>query len=538
MGKKDKKKKNKISGQEKTALKTEKKLNAKQKKELAALGEDDIEKVVAEIEREEARRQCVKEVVVDAPLRRVNFTLTAHPFKDELIMFGGEFHDGRQTIIYGDMFIYNINKREWILVKAPGAPPPRCGHQTVATMANRGGELWIFGGEFTSPSESQFYHYRDLWVFRFADKKWEKITAPNGPSARSGHRMIHIKKQLIVFGGFHDNLRCDYKYFNDVHIFCLETYTWRKIQPAGIAPAPRSGCMLLPNTDNKIVVYGGYSKEKIKKDLDRGCIHDDMFLLTQDKNDSTKYKWVCVKQTGNRMSPRCGASAVLIQPTANQAFVFGGVYDTNNDDEEEDLHGTFYNDLFALDLEKFHWRIITLTGKKETTSDDIEGPRKRRRKQKEENNDQEQSNDEDEEVIENLSNSIQSTVTVDDDGIFTVTVGPAGSSTILSPLQSISTATCDKETKFVPLPRINAGLAVKNNILYMYGGVMEENDRQYTFSDFYSLDCRKLDEWKILIANDLSSQTWFDSSESSDEDESEDDSEQEENNKLININEE
>lgn len=38
MGKKDKKK-NKISGSEKTALKTEKKLNAKQKKELAARGE-------------------------------------------------------------------------------------------------------------------------------------------------------------------------------------------------------------------------------------------------------------------------------------------------------------------------------------------------------------------------------------------------------------------------------------------------------------------------------------------------------------------
>lgn len=38
MGKKDKNKK-KISGNEKTALKTEKKLNAKQKKELAARGE-------------------------------------------------------------------------------------------------------------------------------------------------------------------------------------------------------------------------------------------------------------------------------------------------------------------------------------------------------------------------------------------------------------------------------------------------------------------------------------------------------------------
>ncbi|KMQ83822.1 kelch domain-containing protein 4-like protein, partial [Lasius niger] len=79
------------------------------------------------------------------------------------------------TIVYGDMFFYNINKQGWTLIKAPGAPPPRCGHQAVAT-ANRNGELWVFGGEFISPSESQFYHYRDLWVFRFAEKKWEKIT--------------------------------------------------------------------------------------------------------------------------------------------------------------------------------------------------------------------------------------------------------------------------------------------------------------------------------------------------------------------------
>jgi len=190
----------------------------------------------------------------------------------------------------------------------------------------------------------------------------------------------------------------------------------------GVAPAPRSGCILLPTPDNKIIVYGGYSKEKIKKNVDHGCIHDDMFLLTQaDKNAVTKYKWVSVKQTGIKMSPRCGASATLIQP--NLAFVFGGVYD-DNDDDEEDLCGTFYNDLFALDLEKLHWRVVTLIGEKEVTiPGDTEGRKKsrRRRKQKEESSKEaEQSNDSDEQVIENLSNSVQSTVIVDDDGIFTV----------------------------------------------------------------------------------------------------------------------
>lgn len=45
--------------------------------------------------------------------------------------------------------------------------------------------------------------------------------------------MIHVRKQLIVFGGFYDNLRHDYKYFNDVHIFDLEIYMWRKIELTG-----------------------------------------------------------------------------------------------------------------------------------------------------------------------------------------------------------------------------------------------------------------------------------------------------------------
>lgn len=38
-----------------------------------------------------------------------------------------------------------------------------------------GGQLWIFGGEFTSQSQSQFHHFRDLWVFHFKTKTWEKI---------------------------------------------------------------------------------------------------------------------------------------------------------------------------------------------------------------------------------------------------------------------------------------------------------------------------------------------------------------------------
>lgn len=37
---------------------------------------------------------------------------------------------------------------------------------------------------------------------------------------------------------------------------------------------------MVPLADGRIVVYGGYSKEKIKRDVDKGVIHTDMFLLT------------------------------------------------------------------------------------------------------------------------------------------------------------------------------------------------------------------------------------------------------------------
>jgi N-acetylneuraminic acid mutarotase len=79
-----------------------------------------------------------------------------------------------QTFVYNDLYFYNIPRNEWVQVKAPGGPPPRCSHQTVALSADKG-QLWVFGGEYASPTQSQFYHYNDLWVYHMSMKKWEKI---------------------------------------------------------------------------------------------------------------------------------------------------------------------------------------------------------------------------------------------------------------------------------------------------------------------------------------------------------------------------
>lgn len=119
--------------------------------------------------------------------------------------------------------------------------------------------------------------------------------------------------------------------------------------------------------------------------------------------------------------------------------------------------------------------------------------------------------------IEKIEDKIEST-TISDDGIFKVTVGPA-------PTSETSASTSDSEHGkiFQPSSRINCGLAIKHGVLYLYGGMFEDGDKQITFSDFYALDLKKLDEWKTLISDSTSTMEWLgsDSEESAEEEEDE-----------------
>jgi hypothetical protein len=80
--------------------------------------------------------------------------------------------------------------------------------------------------------------------------------------------------------------------------------------------------------------------------------------------------------------------------------------------------------------------------------------------------------------------SVTSEAVVSDDGIFKVTVGPATS--VASP-QQYAESSSGAQHVFTPSPRMNCGLVVKHGILYLYGGLVEDGDKQFTLSDFYSL---------------------------------------------------
>lgn len=469
MGKK--KNKNKVSGAVKTAAKTEKKLTMKLKKELASLGEDDIDNILAKLEQEEAKKHKIVEniLVNKTPEPRAFATLTAHPTNtSELILFGGEYHDGQKTLTYNELLIYNSSQNEWRSVKAPAAPPPRSAHQAVATAANKG-ELWIFGGEFTSKTETQFHHYKDLWCFSLSERKWEKIQSPNGPSARSGHRMIALGKKLFVFGGYTDNGR-DYRYYNDIYVFCTETRNWTKLEPAGHGPSPRSGCILMPLGNDTLLVYGGYCRVKIGK-CEKGVTYRDLYKLNQTSVGDWKWSEVSGGGGGNVSGSRSGL-AVAVNAPNKKAYVFGGAMDVN--ETEDDLSSEMLNQLQTLDLETNRWYNVIMNKSQQTVLTD----------------------DKRTEQAEDIQMEEDTLVTVKTDEVFTMTFG--GPST-----QAPEENGKRKEDPVAdngPSGRMNAMMAIQKSVLYVYGGIYEKGEKQFTLNDMYALNLHKLNGWKTIIS--------------------------------------
>lgn len=184
-------------------------------------------------------------------------------------------------------------------------------------------------------------------------------------------------------------------------------------------------------------------------------------MFPETDTSGTKYKWTVIKPGGVHFQPRCGMP--VTQAPNNNAYVFGGVFDL--EDTEEDISGNFFNDLHCFDLEKLCWWQIVPTGKRDKT-----------KKKK----DEKTKDDENQEVEEM---EIETPQVVADDGIFTVTIGPSTAANAV-PTNNDSG---DVKKVFQPSSRMNCGLAVKHGTLYLYGGMIEEGSKQFTLADFYSL---------------------------------------------------
>lgn len=63
-------------------------------------------------------------------------------------------------------------------------------------------ELWLFGGEFSSPKQGIFYHYADFWKLDCSTREWTKIEAKGAPSGKPLHPdylSTYIPHEICVY---------------------------------------------------------------------------------------------------------------------------------------------------------------------------------------------------------------------------------------------------------------------------------------------------------------------------------------------------
>ncbi|BGP24519.1 Kelch repeat-containing protein 3 [Rhodotorula toruloides] len=555
--------------QEKKAAKSDtkaiKKKKGKDKEE--AWEEDDFLTSLEQFKQKWAEDHKVSEDIVEGPpSRRANCTLTASPVSDHLYLFGGEYYDGQKVEMYADLYRYDPSKNEWRRFTSPTQPGPRAAHQVVGTAAG-GGKLWIHGGEYSAPNQTSFYHYHDLWSFSLDTQQWERWETKQRPSARSGHRMVAWKNYIFLFGGFQDTgIRTTY--LNDLWAWSLTDFRWHKVEFSELErkPPARSGFSFLATTEG-LVLHGGYTKNYEGKRVTGVALNDTWHLkipsLAEDDSlDWKRFKWEKRKNPGNPPNPTRSGCTMAYWANKGMGILFGGVSD--DDKDEETLDSTFYNELFGYNTTgNGRWIQLMLRRKKKIGGggnkkkekrkaaaaaaaalatangssngaeggDGEEGERRRKDGDGSDDEDEYMSSDDDEpkpweiararrEMEREMERAApQAGMSVDQHAV---------ASAVESGAPVVANATSEEDNaddpdKTIPGPRYNVMSAVLRNTLYLYGGILEAGNREYTLADFHALSLDKLDRFTCLREDRIDAAEWHGSdSENDDDSDSED----------------
>ncbi|CCH40581.1 Kelch repeat-containing protein 3 [Wickerhamomyces ciferrii] len=496
--------------------------NTKKKaKKTGEIDEDDvdIDEILANYKKEQEAFEAINIESVERPSKRINSSMVANPNhgKKELIIFGGENTVDNISAFYNDLFTYAPDSDQWRKITSRNSPMPR---SSAAIAAHPSGVILLHGGEFSSPKQNTFYHYSDTWLLDSTTKEWTKIEdKKKGPSARSGHRITIWKNFFIMSGGFRD-LGSSTSYLHDLWVFDITSYKWTQIEfpPNHPIPDARSGHSLIPDADGALL-WGGYCKVKAGKGLQKGKILTDCWMLKM-KSDLSAIRWERRKKQGFQPSPRVGCSMVHHK---GRGVLFGGVYDF--EETEESLDSLFYNDLFTYQIESNRWYSLSL----------------RAQKAKQQKINKKQNRDED---LENVLNSILEKAKLNDDD-----QDDEDDDEIEAELKKFDESEeeeTDSEKREYPIvnslphPRFNASTAVVDDTLFIFGGVWEFGERDYSIDSLYSIDLAKLDGLKIYwenlkpIEHAVKEEDEDEEDEEEDDDEGEDDDEEEtEDKKLV-----
>lgn len=320
---------------------------------------------------------------------------------------------------------------------------------------------------------------------------------------------------MIIFGGFHESLRAETRFFNDLHIFDFQTNSWTELKYSKLArlPPPRSACCLAIATapSEALFVYGGYSKVKnanAQGSKSEGIIHADCWMLPLKQlvaglnGGQNPPAWERISRKGEFPSSRAGSASIVHK---NKMLLFGGVLDNEGDHHKMD--SVFYDDLFSFDLDRRRWFALRL---KKAGG----GGRRRKKKNVEAKVEEDSADDESEEDIgkdeeavssgwdldklrhnmfafidgsgNNIDNkppkdapTLETEAESELESVALADVGAVEENQAKKSVEKIQSSTVTKidskgmpssVSRETPLPRINCATVVKGNTLYVYGG--------------------------------------------------------------------
>ena len=575
----------KESGASKTQRKTLQ--NAEKREQRKINKEDDIDAALAALELENQRHgagggsERLLEEMEGGPIpARSGFSIcvadaSAGPKQEHsFIVFGGERleradngasgsqnrddNDDGKVRMFADLYSFDTKKRRWWRInvgdgKSASRPHPRSGHVSFFYRNC----LYVLGGEYTSPNQNKFKHFKDCWrLNNFGDVDsrssssvyWEKLDFDGpSPSARSGHRVTRVgATSFAVFGGYFDDGE-DVRYFNDLWILDMDAMKWRCVLPGAskvrngvvdlggdtsrLWPSPRSGFQFACNVRRggagteaiaRLFVHGGYVKEreepskKAKSSMkgrnddnegeeERGKCLSDTWLF-----DMSTLEWSRVKRQGFGPNARAGSSMAMCD--TERAVSFGGVSDSEAKGGEV-LVSEFYNELYSFNLDKMRWSPIAVGAardtdakKKAAASIPAAGNNGARQQPS---------------ALDRAATKIQAHFRGYQvrKAYRVYKLGGALSEMLYAPAQGVA----PKKDGPKPLGRINAGLAVVAGNMYLYGGLIEMGDVEVCLDDCWALDLKKHQRWECINAPTISEEMLRKAGAVSDSDDDEDD---------------
>ncbi len=199
------------------------------------------------------------------------------------------------------------------------------------------GKVYVFGGG----RRTGVFHSQTWELDPEYGDTWQQIEAgPTGPAERWYHSVIYDPNptgnpRMVIFGGFTTTPN---KY-NDTWALDLTTLTWSEIVASGSVPPPCNYHSAIYDPDGgpnpRMVVYGGHELGSTTYALD---------LMTNE--------WTALPTVGGP-GVRCLGGAAYYYPDdgSPQMIWFAGGY-----------LGTYYDDLWSLDLLSQTWTLLSSTG--------------------------------------------------------------------------------------------------------------------------------------------------------------------------------